>query len=1102
MAYLGKGRREDLFVLATELNLKFDKSMTITTLKDLIIGSENYDEELTKNIHSTIVEDRKAREENLRIEEQKEKLRIEEQKEKLRIEEREEKLRFEQLRLDEQKRKDEFELEKLRIQTQSKLGADTSKESDTKFLVKEISKFIHRFDLKDISLYLKLFERQAQRLNIDQENWVSHLLGLLPTEVSHIIAREPDDKANSYEHVKDLLLKRFKLTPEKFRQLFVTHQKAPERTWIDFYHELNTYFNGWIDGLKIDTFEKLSDLIITDQIKRKTPFEFKEYYLDEWENMNSPVQLAEKLEEFEDFKRTLKQKSSSPFVKKQEFRFTEKNRRYESQEKFEYNRKDKKFPVSTNYNKHYETLLPSMNLFEDIKTARRKGITTKITRNTQITILPSIYAQTNYSKSQKFKEPPKETCTLIVKEGLRTKEIFFGKVKITALIDSGSTVSLLRENTSRRIMDPTKLSKNKMLLTGIGEAQVTTIGSFEHKFKIDDENYSLTWHVVPTDKLKFEAVIGSDLLEQASINFTKEGVKFNKYENHAQLMQISAENLQEEPDLRHVENRQIKKELEKLIQDYKQEKTASTDVTMRIILKDEEPVCQHPRRLAFTERQEVNKQMEEWLNEGIIRPSSSEYASPIVMVKKKDGSSRMCIDYRKLNQKLVKDKFPLPIIEDVLDTLQEAKVYSTLDLRNGFFHVDVDEVCRKYTSFIVPDGQFEFNKVPFGLSTSPGVFQRYVSSIFRDLTRKGIVISYLDDLVIPAKNEQEGLEKLKIIFEVAKKYGLEIKFKKCQFLKKKIEFLGHIVESGTIKPSPTKTLAVRKFLEPTTIKQVQNFLGLTGYFRKYIKDYSKIAKPLSDLTRKENLFVFGTQQKKAFEKLKKIMSEGPILHLYNISEDYAKKKELITRIARWALQLEEFDYEIEHRAGSRMKHVDALSRYPVMMVCNDTLTSKLKNAQEEDDNIQTFKSLLEKQESEEFFERNGILYKYLNGRELIVTPKAMKAELIKLIHENGHFSVGKTEEIVKQEFFIPNLSNVVKKVIVNCVPCILANKKTGKKERFLNPISKESILLSTYHVDFIGPLPSTNKSYQHIFTVVDGRIYQIYLAISRQNCVC
>ncbi|GFW15670.1 retrovirus-related Pol polyprotein from transposon 17.6 [Trichonephila clavipes] len=147
----------------------------------------------------------------------------------------------------------------------------------------------------------------------------------------------------------------------------------------------------------------------------------------------------------------------------------------------------------------------------------------------------------------------------------------------------------------------------------------------------------------------------------------------------------------------------------------------------------------------------------------------------------------------------------------------------------------------------------------------------------------------------------------KIIFEVAKRYGLEIKFKKYQFLKKKIEFLGHIVESGTIKPSPTKTLTVRKFPEPTTIKQVQSFLGLTGYFRKYIKDYSKIAKPLIDLTRKENLFVFGTQQKEAFEKLKKIMSEGPIFHLYK----YGRKTELHTDACKkgyGALLLQEAEY--------------------------------------------------------------------------------------------------------------------------------------------------------------------------------------------------
>ncbi|GFW31822.1 RVP domain-containing protein [Trichonephila clavipes] len=217
----------------------------------------------------------------------------------------------------------------------------------------------------------------------------------------------------------------------------------------------------------------------------------------------------------------MKQKSSSLYVKKQEFKSTEKNRRYEAPRKFEYNRKHKKFSASVNYNKHYEAPVTKYESVQRYQDSAQKGYYNKnYVKHSNHNA--SKHAQTNYSKSQKFKEPPKETCTLIVKEGLRTKEIFFGKVKITALIDSGNTISLLRENTSRRIMDPTKLSKNKMLLTGIGEAQVTTIGFFEHEFEIDNENYSLTCHVVPSDKLKFEAVIGSDLLEhtQASISFT------------------------------------------------------------------------------------------------------------------------------------------------------------------------------------------------------------------------------------------------------------------------------------------------------------------------------------------------------------------------------------------------------------------------------------------------------------------------------------------------------------------------------------------------------------------------------------------------------
>ncbi|GFS67515.1 retrovirus-related Pol polyprotein from transposon 17.6 [Trichonephila clavipes] len=345
-------------------------------------------------------------------------------------------------------------------------------------------------------------------------------------------------------------------------------------------------------------------------------------------------------------------------------------------------------------------------------------------------------------------------------------------------------------------------------------------------------------------------------------------------------MQIYEAEVEDEIAVQHVTNPQIRRELFELISNYEPKKTEMTNVSMRIILKDDIPVYQPARRLSFSENQDVNKQIDEWLEQGIVRPSSSEYASTIVLVKKKDGTTRLCVDYRRLNRKLVKDRFPLPLIEDVLDRLQGAKVYTTLDLKNGFFHVDVNEDCKHLTSFVVPDGQFEFNKVPFGLSTSPSEFQRYVYSIFRELMRKGIVIIYMDDLVIPATDEKEGSEKLREVLEVASKYGLEMKFKKCQFLRRKVEFFGHVVENGTIRPSIAKTIAVKKFPVPTTVKQVQSFLGLTGYFRKFIPAYSQIAKPLSDLTRKDNPFKFEQPQMEAFEKLKKLLTESPVLSIF------------------------------------------------------------------------------------------------------------------------------------------------------------------------------------------------------------------------------
>lgn len=156
---------------------------------------------------------------------------------------------------------------------------------------------------------------------------------------------------------------------------------------------------------------------------------------------------------------------------------------------------------------------------------------------------------------------------------------------------------------------------------------------------------------------------------------------------------------------------------------------------------------------------------------GTIQPSCSDYASPIVLVKKKNGATRICVDYQRLNEKIVKNRYLLPLIEDRLDLLQGARVYSTLDLENGFFHVPVEEFRRKYTAFIVPNGHYEFLKMPFGLCTSPAYFQKYVNAVFRDLINKGVIAIYMDDIIVPSMNVQDGLSQLKSALETAAEYG-------------------------------------------------------------------------------------------------------------------------------------------------------------------------------------------------------------------------------------------------------------------------------------------------------------------------------------------
>lgn len=230
----------------------------------------------------------------------------------------------------------------------------------------------------------------------------------------------------------------------------------------------------------------------------------------------------------------------------------------------------------------------------------------------------------------------------------------------------------------------------------------------------------------------------------------------------------------------------------------------------------------------------------------------------------------------------MKDRYLLPLIEDQLDKLRGAEFFTTLDLKNGFFHVVVEKESRKYTVFVTHSGQYCFSKVPFRLCNSPAMFQRFINHIFRKLINDGTVLTYLDDLIILASNANQALERLKLVLQVASEYGLEINFKKCQFLRRRVEFLGHVIESGKIGPSLAKTAAVMRFSCLRLFRDVQSFLGLSGYFRKFIR-YSLIAKPLSDLFQKDKRFVFNDEQKRAFE-LKRVLAEHPVLKIYH-SED-------------------------------------------------------------------------------------------------------------------------------------------------------------------------------------------------------------------------
>ena len=311
----------------------------------------------------------------------------------------------------------------------------------------------------------------------------------------------------------------------------------------------------------------------------------------------------------------------------------------------------------------------------------------------------------------------------------------------------------------------------------------------------------------------------------------------------------------------------------------------------RIPTKADRPLRQPPYRIPRAYREEVMAELEEMQAAGIIEPSRSEWAFPIVVVKKKDGKVRICIDYRKLNAVTHGDAYPMPRIEDILDDLGQAKFITTLDLAKGYWQVPVLESDREKTAFISPLGLFQFRMMPFGLSGAPATFQRLMDQVIRGLP---FANAYLDDLVIFSNTWEEHLAHLRRVLERLMAANLTIKMKKCQFGMQECTYLGHTIGNGTTRPEQKKVETIVNYPVPKTKSAVRTYLGLTGYYQKFIPNYASVAKPLTDLTRKllPDQVNWTPDCQKAYEHLKQALTTSPVVRNPDWSREFCPPNRL------------------------------------------------------------------------------------------------------------------------------------------------------------------------------------------------------------------
>lgn len=377
--------------------------------------------------------------------------------------------------------------------------------------------------------------------------------------------------------------------------------------------------------------------------------------------------------------------------------------------------------------------------------------------------------------------------------------------------------------------------------------------------------------------------------------------KFNKTE----IENINLNNFDESPkqnlDLSKIRtdhlNLEEKFHIEKLCKEYSDifyhedsSLSFSNQIKHHIKTSDEIPVYTKTYRYPFIHKREVENQIKKMLDQKIIRPSNSPWSSPIWVVPKKIDASgeqkwRVVVDYRRLNEKTIDDRYPLPNITDLLDKLGKCQYFSTLDLASGFHQIEMDENDIAKTAFNTENGHYEYLRMPFGLKNAPATFQRVMDNILRGIQNEKCLV-YLDDIIIFSTSLQEHIDSLRSVFKRLRETNFKIQLNKSEFLRREVAYLGHIVTPNGVKPNPDKIKAIKLYPIPSTTKQIKGFLGLLGYYRRFINNFANLTKPLTKCLKKGAKIVHDEEFKNCFETCKNLLINEPILQYPDFNKTF------------------------------------------------------------------------------------------------------------------------------------------------------------------------------------------------------------------------